>query len=64
VGSQATHRRRLARRRERLSTLKLDVVGAAGRARGCDAVLDDLIGIHFEEELERMVFPAPEPTAS
>jgi len=61
---QATHRRRLARWRERLSTLKLDVVEAAGGARGRDAVLDDLIGMYSDVELERMFFSAPEPPAA
>jgi hypothetical protein len=44
--------------------LKLDVVGAAGGARGRGAVLEDLIGRYSDEALERMVFPAPEPPAT
>lgn len=64
MGSQATHRRRLAGWREWLSTLKLDVVGAAGGDRGRGDVLDDLIGMYSDEELERMFFSAPEPPAT
>jgi len=64
AGSPAAHRRRLARWRERLSTLELQVIEAAGGDRGRGAVLDNLIGMYSDEELERMFFPTPERPAT